>query len=78
MANRNDFDEVPDDFAENDRTRYVLKAPVVYQDRNDRRREYRTKWITIGFATSLPDKFACHIDTIPLNWDGNFYLFPKD
>lgn len=44
----------------------------------------KKRWIRIGSATSFPLQpgpgtgIACRIESVPLNWNGEFYLFPSE
>ncbi len=56
--------------------KFVLSAPRNYK--NEKGIE-QTAWVPIGYATKLSrTKVICHIDAIPLNWDGKFYLFVNE
>lgn len=39
----------------------------------------KPRWPRIGRATEIEEgKIACTIESIPLNWNGEFYLFPSE
>lgn len=54
---------------------HELRAPIS-------RPGVKKRWVRIGSATEyvLPggrQAFACTLETMPLNWDGIFHIFPS-
>lgn len=50
---------------------YEIKYPI----KNDFQK--KTWWMRIGSATKIDtEQILCHIDALPLNWNGEFQLFP--
>lgn len=38
----------------------------------------KNKWIDVGIATKLDkgEGFRCRLNAIPLNWNGEFFIYP--
>lgn len=51
-----------------------IVALVIPQERNGK----TVNWLRIGRGTRLAEgKIICTLESIPLNWDGTFYVFDK-
>ena len=55
---------------------YEIKVPV-------ERKDVKKHWLRIGSATEFTTEWgskgiACTMETAPLNWGGEFFLFPSD
>lgn len=38
----------------------------------------KKRWHRIGSATKIDNGIACRLDSIPIDWNGTFYLYPSD
>lgn len=53
---------------------YEIRVPI-------ERKGQKKHWLRVGSATAFQrdreDCLACTIEAMPLNWDGEFFLFPS-
>ena len=57
-------------------TKLILKQPREYTTNRPGGAGSGTTWLRIGRGTRMDDgKIICTLESIPLNWDGVFYVF---
>ena len=61
--------------AKPDGTYFEIRVPI-------NRLGSKKRWLRVGSATAFDGEFgpgiACTLEAAPLNWNGEFFLFPKN